>query len=361
MALPAYINGTVITYDAVNGVFSPGVGLNIDLFNQSAALSNIVIDLPTVSGVFLVSIYAHLTQVASGETSIAQVGGAHVSESAGATTLTGFYTPTAGNAAVVMFATGNTISGLVVKDNLGNLLSVGPTSGLLTTWHQFPVPSGVTGYTATWTTARQASLVIEEYSGVVGVDVGLAGNTNSGSSGTATITPTTTIANEWIVCGFSDVASNTLTGTVGHQRQQTLGSAVTSPVTLMDNTAAVPGSVTCSATLTSSAWNAVALGLQPQIPASTLGGATGCVVKFTCGDCLVGQQMIMPMTDGSGNMVQTNSTNVLSTGILSGSVVINAEAAQNITFSFGYSSTGSTPMNYSIHAKVVYLGALGAP
>ena len=359
MSLPP--NGTVATYDAVANAWVAGVGLNVDLFNQSAALSNVIIDLPSVSGVFLVSMYSHLTQVASGGTSIAQVGGAHASESAGATSLTVTYSPTAGHASVVMFATGNTISGLVVKDNLGNTLVAGPSNGLLSAWHQFPVPSGVTSYIATWTTARQASLIVEEYSGVVGVDTGLTGNTNSGNSGTATIAPTTTVANEWIVGGLSDVASNTLTGTVGQQRQQTLGSAVTCPITLMDNTAASPGSVTCTATLASAAWTGVAIGLQPLIPSSILGGVAGCLVQFTCGDCLVGQQMIMPMTDGSGNMVKTNSTNVLATGILSGSVVINAEALQNITFSFDYSSVGSTPMLYSTHAKVVYLGALGAP
>jgi hypothetical protein len=38
-----------------------------------------------------------------------------------------------------------------------------------------------------------------------------------------------------LVVGFGNESSDTMTGTVGNQRQQVLGSSTTAPVTLMDN------------------------------------------------------------------------------------------------------------------------------
>jgi len=164
------------------------------------------------------------------------VGGGHNAESAGATTLTVTYSPTAGNAAVVVFNVGTAVTGLVVKDNLGNTLAVGPAAGTtLASFYQFPVPSGVTSYIATWTGSHQASIAVEEYSGVTGVNATLAGNTNTGSSATATITTTMDRSAATLVVGFGNESSDTMTGTVGNQRQQVLGSSTTAPVTLMDN------------------------------------------------------------------------------------------------------------------------------
>ena len=179
---------------------------------------------------------------------VASVGGAHNAESAGATTLTATYSPTAGNAAVVVFNTGAAVTALVVKDNLGNTLIAGPTSGTLAQFYQFPIPSGVTGYIATWTTARQASIAVQEYSGVVSVNTNPTPNTAGATSATASITSLMLSAADFLVVGFGDVASNTLTGTVGNQRQQTLGSATTAPIVLMDAVPA-PGISNCSAKL----------------------------------------------------------------------------------------------------------------
>jgi len=165
----------------------------------------------------------------------AAVGGGHNAESAGATTLSVTYSPTAGNAAVVVLNTGAAVTNLFVKDNLNNILSAGPVSGNLASFYQFPVPSGVTSYTATWITSRQASIVVEEYSGVTGINATLTGNTNTGSSTTATITTTMDRSVATLVVGFGNNSSDTMTGTVGNQRQQVLGSSTTAPVTLMDN------------------------------------------------------------------------------------------------------------------------------
>jgi hypothetical protein len=131
--------------------------------------------------------------------------------------------------------TGAAVTNLFVKDNLNNILSAGPVSGNLASFYQFPVPSGVTSYTATWITSRQASIVVEEYSGVTGINATLTGNTNTGSSTTATITTTMDRSVATLVVGFGNNSSDTMTGTVGNQRQQVLGSSTTAPVTLMDN------------------------------------------------------------------------------------------------------------------------------
>ena len=164
------------------------------------------------------------------------VGGNGVFQSGGATTETVAYSPTAGNAAVLYFATGAAITGLTVKDNLGHTLSPGSTSGLLATFYQYPVPAGVTSYTATWTTARQSSLTVEEYSGITAINASLPGNTASGSSGVATLTVTDEESGDITVYGFS--SASILTATVGNQRHQTTGS--TARLTTVDNTSAGP-------------------------------------------------------------------------------------------------------------------------
>ena len=164
------------------------------------------------------------------------VGGATASESAGATTLTVTYTPTTGNAAVILFNTGASAGTVTVKDNLGNTLTAGPSIGTLKAFSQASVPAGVTSYTATWTTARQASMAVTEYSGATSVDIALAGNTGSGSSGTASLTITPDETTDTVVFGFGNVNSETMTGVIGNARQSTLGSASTGPVMLMDNT-----------------------------------------------------------------------------------------------------------------------------
>ena len=160
------------------------------------------------------------------------VGGAHNAESAGATTLSVTYSPTMGNAAIIMFNSG-AVTGLVVKDNLGNTLSAGPTSGTLASFYQFPVPAGVTSYVATWTTARQAGIAVEEYSGVSSINAALPGNTASATSATASITTAMERPTYTLVVGLG--STNILTGTVGNVRQS-IASGATSLLLLMDNT-----------------------------------------------------------------------------------------------------------------------------
>lgn len=177
-----------------------------------------------------------LIELIANASGINAVGGANNAAAGNVTTLSAAYAPTAGNAAVVMFQTSGTITGLTVKDNLGNALTAGPTIGELIAYYQSPVPVGVTSYTATWTTARHASIAVEEYSNVASVIIRTP-NTASGTSALATIVVSLVSASSWIVVGFGNVASQTMTGTVGTQRQQVLGSATSAPITLMDATA----------------------------------------------------------------------------------------------------------------------------
>ena len=319
MAQPLYVNGAICTYATATGTIAPTTGLQLDGVAQSSALPQTVIATPSVSGLYLVTVYMRLTQPASGGASfgstfgpmtvfftcadcllpisviallsiqdgtvqagisnsdnsigssligstvvnalagqpisvsigyassaggvttctashasgawdascielrsvgtIAPIGGNAVSQAGGAVTQTVTYSPTAGNAAVVFFNAGNTYTGLVVKDNLGHTLSAGPVIDNMAGFYQYPVPAGVTSYVATWVTARQSSLAVEEYSGVTSVNPSLAGNTASGTGTTATISVTNDEATDWTVCGFGSAL--TFTAVAGNQRQQT--------------------------------------------------------------------------------------------------------------------------------------------
>ena len=332
MAQPLYVNGAICTYATATGTIAPTTGLQLDGAAQSSALPQTVIVTPSVSGLYLITVYMRLTHPASGvaptstfgpmtvyftcadcllpisviallsiqdgtvqagisnsDNSIGSsligstvinalagqpisvaigyassgatptctatctltsaawnvaaievrgtpvyVGGNGVAQAGGATTQTVTYSPTAGNSTVLYFETGSAITNLVVKDNLSHTLSAGPTSGTLSSFYQYPVPAGVTSYTATWTTARQSSFVVEEYSGVTSINASLAGNTASGSSGTATLTVTDNESTDITVFGFG--SGNILTATVGNQRHQVNGS--TARLTTVDSTAA---------------------------------------------------------------------------------------------------------------------------
>ena len=206
---------------------------------------------------------------------IAYVGGATNNETGGATTLTTTYTATAGNIVIATFNTGAGYTGLTVKDNHGNSLTAGPTIGQLASFYYTVPAGGATSFVAAWTTSRQASLIVAEYSGVDAVNAALAGNTNSGTSATASITVTPDEAGDFIVAALSNQVPVTMTGSVGNTRQNVPG-PVTAPQILMDTTGG-----TCSATLTSNAWDAVAIGLRPTLISGTALNTTQVMVNNT--------------------------------------------------------------------------------
>jgi hypothetical protein len=75
---------------------------------------------------------------------------------------------------------------------------------------------------------------------------------------------------------------------------------------------------------------------------STLGGGNGFQINYT---------------DADDSVVVTTPPSVTSTGNttgtqISGVVVVNAKSSTNIQYSFGYTSSGSTSMQYSLHVKL---------
>lgn len=189
---------------------------------------------------------------------IAQVGGTTNNSGSNVSTLSATYSPTAGNTLVLLLNTSAAITALTVQDSHGNNLTAGPVQGNLRMFYQFGVPATVTGYTASWTTAVQVSIAVEEYSGVGGVNTNFAANHTSATSASASIVTAIVAANNWIVAGFGEGA-NSFTTTVGTNRQNTTASSAR--VELQDNTSASIGNVTNTATLPSSAWTAVSIEL----------------------------------------------------------------------------------------------------
>ena len=193
---------------------------------------------------------------------IAAVGGAN-NNSAGAnvSTLSVTYSPTAGNTVVLFFITNNTVTGLVVKDSAGNTLKESTAqgfSGNFTCWYQNNSPAGITGYTATWTNGVNAGIAVEEYSGAAGGVNATNNATAAATSATASVADTIMQANNFIVAGMA--SGQTLTATVGTQRQQVAAGAAR--VTIQDNTSATIGSITNTATQpSSSAWACIAVEL----------------------------------------------------------------------------------------------------
>ena len=191
---------------------------------------------------------------------IAQVGGA-AQNFTSVTTQAITYSATAGNVVTIFIAGTPAISNVSCVDNLGSPLVAGPTAAALIFSFYYICPhSGVTSFTLSWTTTSTGNIEVEEYSGALGgVNAGLAGNSASATSATATITVTTQDNNDWIVGG---IASNgqVVTITVGNQRQASaLG---TIKLKLADNTVVTAGAVSITGTLTSALWAIVVLELR---------------------------------------------------------------------------------------------------
>lgn len=127
-----------------------------------------------------------------------------------------------------------------------------------------------------WTGSANLGVAIEEYSGATQVSP-TNHATASGTSGTASISLTTDDADgDVVVAGLANASSNALTVTTGTQRQQNTSNDCV--VALVDNTdvGSPPGSLTCAATLTSSAWNAIIFELRYVIGAVPTLGFIGC-------------------------------------------------------------------------------------
>lgn len=87
---------------------------------------------------------------------------------------------------------------------------------------------------------------------------------------------------------------------------------------------------------------------------SILGGTSGLVVTFTDGTDSVAQTAFtLPEDNQAGNSLSVGSGNTTNTtqAVLQGNAVVWAKTGVNMTYAFGYSSTG-TAMAYELHIKV---------
>jgi hypothetical protein len=200
---------------------------------------------------------------------IAAVGGSNANGNL-VSTVTAAYSPTAGDTVCLFIHFfPNLFTGLTVQDNLGNALTPGPTitysSGNQASYafYQNPVPSGVTGYVASWATnTSHAAMVLEEYSGVSSINVSISGNSGSGSATPVALSVTTEDANDLVVFSFADQGGGPFTVTTGTLRQTSTSALFTNAV-LVDSSVASPGTCTGAATYTlGGPWTGVAIELR---------------------------------------------------------------------------------------------------
>jgi hypothetical protein len=122
--------------------------------------------------------------------------------------------------------------------------------------------SALTAVTPTFTGQTNYNLSVEEYSGVSAVGVTQAA---TGTSTTPGVTVTTGDANDWLVAVTSSPGSAGVpTAGTGNLRDAA-GTGSTAGAAC-DNTVAVAGSLSCTATITSGAWSAVGMELRTEIP-----------------------------------------------------------------------------------------------
>lgn len=204
--------------------------------------------------------------------SISFLGGTHNGQSLSNATITGTYSPTAGNIVIVFVAASTSTTALSVKDSANNVLTAGPSisNGQFIRSFYYTAASGITSFIGTWTTNSTSGICILEYSvtgGTITLNPSLSGNTNSGSSATASCTMTTQDPNDFIVVGIT--ANATLTAGTGTPRE---ANAIGMRCIAMDNTSASATSLTCSATLSSNSW--AACGIELRLITSAPSGTT---------------------------------------------------------------------------------------
>lgn len=231
---------------------------------------------------------------------VLQVGGATNNSASGVTTLSVTYSPTNGNTVVLFVNTGGAVTALTVQDSGSHALSAGPVQGNLACFY-YTAGAGVTSFTASWTTSQQVGIALEEYSGA-SVNTSFSSNHASGFSASDTISIPIVVANNWIVSALA--SANTITGTVGNQRQQITAS--TARITIVDNTSASIGNVTCTGTLTSASWAAVGLELGGTGKARLNQDLDLAIIKSTGSSARVSQDLELVVARSSTSKARLN-------------------------------------------------------
>lgn len=219
---------------------------------------------------------------------IAYIGGtAATSGVTAVSTLVATYSPTSGNTVVLFLMTNGTTPSLTVQDSAANNLVAGPVivqgAFRIQVFYVLSSPSGITSYTATWTTnTRSVSITLAEYSGNTGgINTNLTGNTNGNVGTTASLTVQIDEANDFVVGALGSGA--TLTGTVGNVRQ-TVGAGSNERQILVDNIGTVTGSnISITGTLSSSNWAAASVELRILSTAQQLFSAPSIGAEYTWG------------------------------------------------------------------------------
>ena len=208
------------------------------------------------------------------------VGGASFQTSSAVTSLLNqYYYPTVGNFVVLFLQFSAAVTGLTVFNGAtgGTVLTPGPVINNMYSFYGIASNTGSFYYwSASWTGSAYLGMTIEEYN-LAKAATGFSPTnyaTASGTSGTASISLTTDdAAGNLIVCGFGNASNNAFTATVGTERQQS--TTYTARCQLLDNSNVSPGSLSCTSTLTSSAWDAIALELRFTVAAVPgFGGVT---------------------------------------------------------------------------------------
>ena len=87
-------------------------------------------------------------------------------------------------------------------------------------------------------------------------------------------------------------------------------------------------------------------------PSSWLGGTSGFQAKY------YPPSASPPQVTSPAAPLATGEYNVVGTALGSGVIVMACGAGTAVAFNFGYSSSGTTPMQYSIHVRLEYLDAI---
>ena len=176
--------------------------------------------------------------------SISFIGGTS-NTAASAATVVATYAPAAGDIVIIFVTVGGAVTGLCVQDSNGQYLTPGPvvastsvyvaagTGYMYSFWGI--AGTGVTAYTANWTTSQVSSIVLGEYSGVGAILLTLATNNATGTSTTASITPTTTDTNAWLVCAFANNSTVSFSSIAGSNLRENSGNARTAVCCLVDS------------------------------------------------------------------------------------------------------------------------------
>ena len=143
------------------------------------------------------------------------------------------------------------------------------------------------------------------------------------------------------------------------------GSAVTAAVAGTDyvksvatvdatgNSAAVAGTLFTPTTSGSYEIDIILQVTRAATSSSILGGTTSVIIGYTEPDGSVAQTVVAPLFSQAGLIINPSAGNTgnLTTTSSNGIAVIRAKSGVAVTYSIGYSSTGATTMQYSVHLK----------